>query len=169
MKTVYLGLDSNIGDRRAILEQAVARLDQAGVTVCRVSSIYETEPVGYAHQPWFLNIVVEASTHLMPMQLLAKTTGIEQALGKKRIIVNGPRTIDIDILLYGRTVIDSPSLIVPHPRMHERRFVLDPFAELRPNLRHPVLGKTIASLRKSAHPQATKFYSKWKEPAVAGS
>ena len=168
-KVVYFGLGSNIGDRLSNLQRAVAMLNEGGLTVQRVSSIWETEPAGFADQGWFLNIVVEASTELMPLQLLTRTASIEQALGRKRVVLNGPRTIDIDILLYGRKIIETPALIVPHPRMAERRFVLNPLAELAPKLIHPTLAKTIASLLKLAPDSKLKLASKWKEPAVAGS
>ncbi len=150
MKTVYLALGSNMGDRQANLRAAIEDISAAGIAVSRESPIYETEPVGYTQQRWFLNMVVEAETALFPMQLVTRTAKIERALGRVRTIPNGPRTIDIDILLYGDAVIHSPRLEVPHPRMHERRFVLAPLADLAPDLRHPVLRKSVRQLLQAA-------------------
>lgn len=169
MKTVYLALGSNLGDRLRNLQRAVTLLNQAGVTVQTVSSIWETEPVGFADQGWFLNIALKATTDLTPLQLLVRTASIENAMGRKQVIRNGPRTIDIDILLFGRTIIDTPTLTVPHPRLHERRFVLEPLNEITPTLRHPTLGRSIGNLLKLAPPLKLKMVSKWKEPAEAGS
>ena len=125
----------------------------AGIGILRESPIYETEPVGYTEQRWFLNMVVEAETALFPLQLLTRTAKIEQRLGRARTVPNGPRTIDIDVLLYGTAVLHSPRLEVPHPRMQERRFVLAPLADLAPDLRHPVLRQTIRELLGAAPPQ----------------
>ena len=116
------------------------------VDVKRVSSVYETEPVGFRAQPWFLNVVVEGETELFPIQLLDRVQSIEIRLGRRRLIEQGPRTIDIDILLYGNYRIQSERLVVPHPRLPERRFVLEPLAELAPDLRHPVSRLTIREL-----------------------
>jgi 2-amino-4-hydroxy-6-hydroxymethyldihydropteridine diphosphokinase len=112
----------------------------------RVSSFYETEPLEVHDQPWFLNAVVEAETDLFPKQLLARIQRIEQVLGRRRLKPKGPRTIDIDILLYGGAVIDADELQVPHLRLAERRFVLEPLAELAPHLHHPVTGRTVAEM-----------------------
>jgi 2-amino-4-hydroxy-6-hydroxymethyldihydropteridine diphosphokinase len=131
----------------------------AGIRVVRESPIYETEPVGYTAQRWFLNMVVEAETALFPMQLLTRTGKIERALGRVRIIPNGPRTIDIDILLYGTAVVRTPRLEIPHPRMHERRFVLAPLADLAPDLRHPVSRKTVRQMLNEALPQVVRRFS----------
>jgi 2-amino-4-hydroxy-6-hydroxymethyldihydropteridine diphosphokinase len=141
LKTVYFSLGSNLGDREANLSAALERLQ-----IKRVSPIYETEPVDYTTQPFFLNVVAEAETELMPMQLLARTQRIERELGRVRGIPKGPRAIDIDILLYGNSVIRTARLEVPHPRFHERRFVLVPFADLAPDLRHPVTHRTIREM-----------------------
>jgi 2-amino-4-hydroxy-6-hydroxymethyldihydropteridine diphosphokinase len=146
LKRVYLSLGSNLGDREAALRDAVAALDPAGIRVLRVSSIYETEPVDVRDQPWFLNLVVEAETDLFPKQVLARTQAIEQQMGRKRGRPKGPRTIDIDILLYGASVIGTAELSVPHPRMGERRFVLEPLAELEPDLRHPVTRLSVREM-----------------------
>ena len=153
MKTVYLALGSNLGDRESNLRAAIRNLTEAGIAVLRESPIYETEPVGFADQGWFLNMAVEAETALFPMQLLTRTSRIERSLGRVRTVPNGPRTIDIDILLYGSAVVRTPRVEIPHPRMHERRFVLAPLADLAPALRHPVLRQTIRKLLDSAPPQ----------------
>ena len=145
-KIIYLSLGSNLGDREANLTRASESLCRAGVFALRRSSLYATEPVGFAAQQWFLNCVVEAKTELMPRQLLRAVQKVEHALGRRRIVAGGPRTIDIDILLYGSAVIRAPGLEVPHPRMCERRFVLVPLRELEPGLRHPRLGRTISEL-----------------------
>lgn len=150
MKTAYLGLGSNIGDREQNLKEALAKLSAPDLRVARHSSVYETEPVGFTAQRWFLNIVVEIETELFPMQLLARIAKVEQALGRARTVKNGPRTLDIDILLYGRAVVRSARLEIPHPRMAERRFVLAPLAELAPELRHPVTHQSIRAMLDAA-------------------
>lgn len=124
-----------------------------GILVRRESPVYETEPVGYTRQGWFLNMVVEAETALFPMQLLARAAKIERVLGRLRTVPNGPRTIDVDILLYGNAVVRSARLQIPHPRMHERRFVLAPLADLSPDLRHPVSRKTVRQMLEQAPTQ----------------
>jgi len=144
-KTVYLSLGSNLGDREGCLRRAIALVGAAGVRVLRVSSLYETEPLEVRDQPRFLN-VVEAETELFPKQLLARLQKIELDLGRRRTRPKGPRPIDIDILLYGRSAIESAELTVPHPRLADRRFVLEPLAELAPELRHPVNQRTIREL-----------------------
>ena len=146
MKTVYLSIGSNIGDREAHLREAVARLEQAGVQVLRRSSIFETEPQNVKDPGWFLNAVVEAETELFPMQLLARTQAIERDLGRRRLKSGAPRTIDIDILLYGNFAIHTPHLEIPHPRMTARRFVLEPLAQIAPGLRHPLTGRTVREM-----------------------
>ena len=146
MKTAWLSLGSNMGDREANLREAVRRLEAEGIHVQRESSLYETEPQELRDQPWFLNSVVEVETTLFPKQLLGCVRKIEKALGRKRTVAKGPRTIDIDILLYGSFVIQTAELEIPHPRMSERRFVLEPLAELAPDLRHPVSRKTVREL-----------------------
>ena len=157
MKTVYLGLGSNVGDRERNLAAALAQLAGPALRILRVSSTYETEPVDYTGQRWFLNLVVEAETDLFPMQLLARIVKIERALGRVRTVPKGPRTLDIDILLYGRAVIRSATLEIPHPRMAERRFVLAPLAELAPGLRHPLTRKTIREMLDAAPVQAVRL------------
>ncbi len=146
MKTVYLALGSNLGDREARLREAVAKLEAAEIHILRRSPVYETEPQDVRDQGWFLNAVVEAETGLFPMQLLARTQKIEREMGRQRVQVSGPRTIDIDILLYGNFVICTPQLEIPHPRMTDRRFVLEPLAALAPDLRHQQAGRTVREM-----------------------
>jgi len=142
---VYLSLGSNVGDRQAHLRDAIARLQAKGHVVS-VSSFYETEPVDVTDQAWFLNCAVYLETTERPEHLMAAILEIEQEMGRRRVQPKGPRIIDIDILLFGDEVIDSPALTVPHPAMHQRRFVLKPLAEIAPAVRHPVLKKTILEL-----------------------
>jgi 2-amino-4-hydroxy-6-hydroxymethyldihydropteridine diphosphokinase len=144
--TVYLSLGSNVGDRRRNLEAALDLLRAAEVNILRISRAYETEPQDVRAQPWFLNLVAEAETRLFPLQLLRAIHRVERRLGRKRVVDKGPRTIDIDIVLFGAYVVDSDELQIPHPRMSERRFVLEPLAELRPDLRHPVTHVLIKEL-----------------------
>jgi 2-amino-4-hydroxy-6-hydroxymethyldihydropteridine diphosphokinase len=143
---VYLSLGSNLGDREANLRSAIDALPKARASVIRVSSIYETEPVDFTAQPWFLNCVVEAQTELPAAELLRVLRGIESSFRSKKEFAKGPRLLDIDILLYGMETIDTPDLEVPHPRMTQRRFVLAPLAELAPQLRHPSWNATAAEL-----------------------
>jgi 2-amino-4-hydroxy-6-hydroxymethyldihydropteridine diphosphokinase len=147
-KIVYLSLGSNLGDRQANLRNAIARLAGLGQVLAE-SSFYETEPVEFTQQPWFLNCVVALETEKMPKQLLGAILGIEQEMGRRRQTnkPKGPRTVDIDILLFGSSVIDTQNLTVPHPALHERRFVLEPLAEIAPEVRHPVFKRTIRELR----------------------
>jgi len=146
MKTVYLSLGSNLGNREESLQTALDLLHEADLQITRVSSVYETEPQDVPDQPWFLNVVVEAQTLLFPKQLLAKTQKIERQMGRKRIVPKGPRPIDIDILLFGSSVVTMEGLTVPHPRLMERRFVLEPMVELAPDARHPILRRTMREL-----------------------
>ena len=125
--------------------------------ILRTSPIYETEPLDYTDQRWFLNLVAEAETTLFPMQLLSRTAKIEHALGRVRTVSKGPRVIDIDILLYGRAVIRTPRLEVPHPRMAERRFVLVPLADLVPDLRHPVTHRSMSEMLDAAPPEKLRL------------
>jgi 2-amino-4-hydroxy-6-hydroxymethyldihydropteridine diphosphokinase len=150
LKRIYLSLGSNIGDREGNLRQAVERLASHGVRVLRSSRIYETEPVDYKDQAWFLNQVVEAETALFPMQLLTRIGRVERELGRVRTRPNGPRSIDIDILFYGTATVGTARLEIPHPRMAERRFVLAPLAELAPDLRHPVTHRSVRQMLECA-------------------
>jgi len=146
LKTVYLALGSNLGNREEQLLTALERLAAGDVGIVRRSSVYETEPRELLDQPWFLNMAVEAETALFPMQLLARIQSIERAMGRRRGTPKGPRNIDIDILLYGKSVIHASALDVPHARLTERRFVLEPLAEIAPDLRHPVTGRTMLEM-----------------------
>lgn len=146
MVTVYLSLGSNKGDRARYIARAIEALGACGVNVTRESSLYETEPVETSSKSWFLNCVVEAETNLLPPQLMHMLLDIERALGRRRRVPRGPRFIDMDILLYEDRVVSSEQLEIPHPRMAGRRFVLVPFAEVAPDVRHPVFEKTIAEL-----------------------
>jgi 2-amino-4-hydroxy-6-hydroxymethyldihydropteridine diphosphokinase len=143
---VYLSLGSNIGDRAANLKAAIAALPAAGVRVRKVSAFYETEPVDYLQQDWFLNCVVEGETESPAGTLLTKLREIEMRMGSKKVIAKGPRILDIDILLYGDETIATPELQVPHPRMTQRRFVLVPLVEIAPNVKHPSWRATAADL-----------------------
>ncbi|HEY4052600.1 MAG TPA: 2-amino-4-hydroxy-6-hydroxymethyldihydropteridine diphosphokinase [Terriglobales bacterium] len=145
-KIVYLSLGSNLGDREANLRTAIEKLKAIGEVVA-VSSFYETEPVEVTAQPWFLNCAVKFDTEKMPRQLISSILAIEQSMGRQRKLQKGPRTVDIDILFFGSSIIDIPSLTVPHPHLHERRFVLEPLAEIAPDLRHPIFKRTIRELR----------------------
>jgi len=145
-KTVYLSLGSNIGDREQNLRSAMGELPHAGVALRKVSSFYETEPVDLREQPWFLNCVVEAETHFDPFMLLRALREIETKIGSKKLVAKGPRLIDMDILLYGSETIDTPELQVPHPRMHLRRFVLVPLAEIAPDVIYPATNLSIRQL-----------------------
>lgn len=145
-KIVYLSLGSNLGDRARLLDSAILLLQDANLIVLRRSSLYETEPRDFTSQPWFLNMVVEAETSLFPRQLLAQVRKVENRLGRKRSVDKGPRTIDIDIVLYGNSILRTADLTIPHPRMCERRFVLEPLAELNPDLRHPGSHRKVSDL-----------------------
>jgi 2-amino-4-hydroxy-6-hydroxymethyldihydropteridine diphosphokinase len=121
-------------------------------TITAASSLYETEPLEIANQPWFLNCAIALETELMPKRLLKAVLGIELEMGRRRTRPKGPRSIDIDILLFGNSVVETAGLTIPHPAMHERRFVLAPLAEIAPGVRHPVLKKTISELRDALPP-----------------
>jgi 2-amino-4-hydroxy-6-hydroxymethyldihydropteridine diphosphokinase len=159
LKTVYLGLGSNLGDRETNIREALRRIEATGISVVRRSSLYETEPRDVLDQPWFLNAAVEATTELFPLQLLACIRNIEREMGRRRITPKGPRNIDIDILFYGRSVIRTPELETPHPRMMERAFVLEPLAEIAPDFRYPLNGKTAAEMLAALEPQGVRRLS----------
>ena len=142
---VYLGLGSNLGDRMSNLASAVERLSRE-ITIKKISSVYETEPVYYKEQPLYLNAVLSAVTELEPSDLLRFVKGIESDLGRQPSFRNAPRTIDIDILFYGDQIVETPELIIPHPRIAERVFVLVPLAEIAPKLIHPVSQKRVSEL-----------------------
>ena len=146
-KLVYLSLGSNVGDREKNLQDAISRLEPLG-EVAAISSLYETEPVEFTRQPWFLNCAVALKTAKMPKQLLSAILKLEEDMGRRRSREKpkGPRTIDVDILLFGSSVIETKELTVPHPAMHKRRFVLEPLAEIAPERRHPVLKLTVREL-----------------------
>ncbi len=145
MGTVYLGIGSNLGDREANLKGALDALS-GQVKIEKISSIYETEPVGYAEQPWFLNLVCRGETGVEPLALLSLAKKIEAQMGRQESFLNAPRLIDIDILLFDDRVIETDDLIVPHPRIGERGFVLVPLTEIAPALVHPTNGKTMINL-----------------------
>jgi 2-amino-4-hydroxy-6-hydroxymethyldihydropteridine diphosphokinase len=153
VKTVYLGLGSNIGDRQASLQTALQRLESPDLRICRTSSTYETAAMDYRNQPDFLNCVAEVETELLPLRLLQRVQRVEREMGRVRNIPKGPRNIDIDILLYGNAVIRTAKLEVPHPRMEQRRFVLEPLCELAPDARHPITRQTIRELLAAAPPE----------------
>lgn len=142
----FLSLGSNIGDRRGHLKTACQELEALGVRVEEASPCYETEPVGFKDQPWFLNQVVRVSTDLAPRELLQACLMTEQRHGRRRDVDQGPRTLDLDILLYDDLILQDSQIEIPHPRMASRRFVLEPLAALAANWRHPVLGVTFAAL-----------------------
>lgn len=190
---IYLGLGSNVGDREANLHEAIERIEKLGVEIVRrESSIYETEPVGFTDQPWFLNQVIEVKLYagltsefgpvtgdpeaiatVSAEALLSELLNIERAMGRVRSVPNGPRLIDIDLLLFGDLIIahskddeewpyiNPTDIFVPHPRMHERRFVLEPLCEIAPDLLHPTLKKTCRELLTSLKdPSATRLFKK---------
>jgi len=155
-KTAYLSLGSNQGDRVANLRTAFLALQRLG-NITASSSFYETEPVEYAQQPWFVNCAIALETDIEPQQLLTAVLNIEREMGRRRPTspAKGPRLIDIDILLFGTSVMDTPDLKIPHPAMHERRFVLEPLAEIAPDERHPVFQRSIRELLDALPPGQT--------------
>ncbi len=158
MVTAYLGLGSNLGNRQDNLDKALDFLSQR-LQVEKISSVYETEPVGNINQPRFLNLVCRAYTTLSPTELLTLAKGIESKLGRIFNQPDTPRPIDIDILFYGEQVIETPELVMTHPRLTERAFVLIPLAEIAPDLVHPVVSKTIKELLKEVGETQSVF--KW--------
>ena len=159
MAKVYLGLGSNLGDRAQNICEALQHLEKE-IRLDRVSSLYETEPVGLADQPWFLNLVCSGETDLSPQALLCLAKTIEREMGRKKGLRFGPRLIDIDILFYNDLVVSTLELEIPHPRLHERGFTLIPLNEIAPGLIHPLLGMTIRQLRDSASSlEAVRLYT----------
>jgi len=161
-KLVYLSLGSNLGDREANLRRAVERLNQEHVRVVRQSSLYETEPQDVTGQPWFLNSVAECETRCFPLQLLSILQGIEREAGRSRgtgEVRRGPRVIDLDILLCGGVVMELPQLTIPHPRMLQRRFVLEPLVEIAPELRHSRTGQLYRQFLPALAGQKMRKYS----------
>ena len=156
MKRIFLALGSNLGDRAAHLQKAMEALRSPELEITAVSPVYETAPQGYENQGWYLNLVLEARTFLLPMRLLARCRKIEFALGRRRDLLNGPRTIDIDILFFDRFVIRSPELEVPHPRLAQRRFVLAPLVDIAPDWKDPVHHRLMRDLLPKTADQAVR-------------
>lgn len=159
-KQVYLSLGSNLGDRQANLHRALAELENHQIHIIARSSIYETEPQGVLSQRWFLNMTIACETRWFPLQLLSRVQRIERELGRVRSegVRGGPRAIDIDILLFAGAVMDTAKLVIPHPRMLERRFVLEPLLEIAPGIRDPRTGEPLSkALSKVAGQKATRI------------
>jgi len=147
LATAYLSLGSNLGDRLHFLKRAIKKIEESDkVSIKMISSVYETEPVGCENQSWFLNLALEIKTSFDPFPLLEHLLAMEDQMGRKREEKWDPRNIDIDLLLYDNRIVDSDRLTIPHPRMHERRFVLIPLAQIASQLLHPLLKKTVEEL-----------------------
>jgi len=147
MSIAYIGLGSNVGDKADNIKKALEILDQFdGLKIVKVSSFYETEPVGYEDQDWFVNAVAKIETTLTAEQLLSIFKRAEKQIGRKDRVRWGPREIDLDLLFYDQIIVNTNDLIIPHPGLHERAFVLAPLAEIAPDFVHPIIKKTIAEL-----------------------
>lgn len=150
MVEAFIGIGSNLGDRKENVRKAIHML-QESARVLAVSSMYESEPLYYENQGWFINCVAKIETGLSPRGLLRRLKGIERSLGRKKGVRYGPRVIDLDILFYGDRILAEDDLAIPHPRIQERRFVLAPLAEIEPNLLHPALRRTASQLLEGLH------------------
>ena len=161
----FIGIGSNQGDPAAMCNEALSRLSQAGgIRLLRRSSLYRSEPVGFKEQDWFINVVAEIRTRLDPQALLAELQGIENSMGRIRGEKWGPRVIDLDILLYGQEIINDDSLVIPHPELHKRRFVLEPLFELAPYAIHPVFGISVRGLMERLQDESKVYpYRRGKE------
>ena len=159
-EVVYLGFGSNLGDKIHNCLHALEVISASDHThIQAVSSLYKTEPVGYRDQDWFINCVAKAATTLSPLPLQRFLQGIEQQMGRHKTFAMGPRLIDIDILFYGAEVVEEVGLIIPHPHLQERAFVLVPLAELTPDLSHPILKKTIKELLQNIGEEGVELYA----------
>jgi 2-amino-4-hydroxy-6-hydroxymethyldihydropteridine diphosphokinase len=145
-REIYVGLGSNLGDRLANIRKAIELMKEERVEIIKESSIYETEPVGYKQQGWFLNSVVKGRIELSPRRIWKRLEKIERSMGREREVKWGPRIIDLDILFYGNKVLNGKELRIPHSELHKRRFVLVPLKEIAPKLVHPVFKKTVSEL-----------------------
>jgi 2-amino-4-hydroxy-6-hydroxymethyldihydropteridine diphosphokinase len=150
-----------VGERPQFLKEAIEKIAESDkISIRRVSSVYESQPVGYENQGWFLNLVVEVQTSFEPVPLLEHLLSVEEQMGRKRGKKWGPRNIDLDMLFYENHIIDSDRLTVPHPRMHQRRFVLEPLAQIAPEFLHPLLGKSVRELLESCEDESVvRLYS----------
>jgi 2-amino-4-hydroxy-6-hydroxymethyldihydropteridine diphosphokinase len=145
-REIYVGLGSNLGDRLANIRKAIELMKEERIEIIKESSIYETEPVGYKQQGWFLNSVVKGRIELSPRRIWKRLEKIERSMGREREVKWGPRIIDLDILFYGNKVLNGKELRIPHSELHKRRFVLVPLKEIAPKLVHPVFKKTVLEL-----------------------